>query len=117
MRLGEVRIHLKGILQLFSCLVVLARVEIVPAEMDTEENIVRLKLQTATAFGQGFLNAAHGDQEMRIVVMSFGISRVQLNGSLEFYFRSGPVPIIVEFHERERSMRFSERAINRERLH
>src|SRR5438132_13002783 len=49
--------------------------------------------------------------------MSFSIGWVQLNRSLEFQLRSGPVPIIVEFHKCQRSVRLGECVINSERLY
>src|SRR5713226_5367816 len=76
--LREILIHLDSLLYLIEGLVVLVRVQVMPAEVDIEENIGRLKLQTAAAFIKGLFSPPHSDQVVRVVVMSFSISWVQL---------------------------------------
>src|SRR5262245_22146477 len=112
-RRDKVRVQLDGLEELFGGPVILARVEVMPTEMRVERQVDWIECERAQTCGEGFFNLTPGHPVMRVIVMYGAIVRFEIDGALEFAFRLGPVPIIIQFGVPQRGVRFAERVVNR----
>src|SRR5207247_8762834 len=76
--LGKGRVQLERLAKLLDGLVVLACVEVVPPEMEANDQVQRLQLERALALGQRLLRASEHTQGVRVPVMRGSMVGIQL---------------------------------------
>src|SRR2546425_11497804 len=110
--LGKGRVQLERLAKLLDGLVILTRVEVVPAEMAANDQVQRLELERALALGQRLLRASENNKGVRVPVMRGRIVGIQLEGAPELLLGGRQVPVIKKMNHRQGAVRFRQRAVD-----
>ena len=116
MRERVLGIHLEGLSQLLRRLVLLVAVMKEKAHVRLDRDGEGIELVRPLDLGACFWEAPGRRQGIGVPVVGRRIIRIQLDGSLELSFGSGPVPVEIELHVGEGGVRLGERGIQLEGL-
>src|ERR1022692_283847 len=94
----EVRIHLKGGLQLFNRGVVLPRLIQKHSQQSVDDQIEGVQFFGSLSFGERLIVATEVRQEMRVPQMSPGKVAVEQNSAQSLFLCAKPVPFVIKLY-------------------
>src|SRR5882672_11777589 len=110
--LGKARVQLERLAKLLDGLVVLACVEVVPAEMAANDQVQRFQLERALALGQRLIGPSERNEAVRVPVMRGRVLGIQLEGTPELLLGGRQVPVIKKMNLGQGVVRFRQRAVD-----
>src|SRR5262249_15902743 len=107
----KVSAHLQYEFQLLHCLVVLAGVVVMKAEIRVDWHRERVALACQLNFAESLRGPTGGEQIYAVPLVCCSGARVDRGCAPKARLHAGPVPLEIEFNKAERSVRLGERGV------